>query len=94
MALEFLWYVPNTVEAGHRGDDTQEGWGSLDFSASIAQAVEDHGFAGALIGCGWGRPDTFTLAPALAARTPRFKPLAAHRLSPRARRRHARGTGR
>lgn len=79
MPLEFLWYVPNTVEAGHRGDDTREGWGSLDFSASIAQAVEDHGLHGALIGCGWGRPDTFTLATALAARTRAFKPLAAIR---------------
>jgi alkanesulfonate monooxygenase len=79
MSLEFLWYLPNTVESGHRGDDTGEGWGSLDFSASIAQAVEEHGLDGALIGCGWGRPDTFTLATALAARTRRFKPLAAIR---------------
>ena len=52
MSLEFLWYLPNTVERGHRGDDTVDGWGSLDFSASIAQAVEEHGFAGALIGTG------------------------------------------
>jgi hypothetical protein len=22
---EFLWYIPNTVEAGHRGDDTTDG---------------------------------------------------------------------
>ena len=79
MALEFLWYLPNTVEAGHRGDDTAEGWGSLDFSVSIAQAVEEHGLDGALIGCGWERPDTFTLATAIAARTRRFKPLAAIR---------------
>lgn len=79
MSLEFLWYLPNTVEAGHRGDDTAEGWGSLDFSASIARAVEEHGFAGALIGCGWERPDTFTLSTALVARTRAFKPLAAIR---------------
>lgn len=79
MPLEFLWYVPNTVESGHRGDDTAEGWGSLDFSASIAQAVEDHGMVGALIGTGWGRGDTFTLATALTARTRRFRPLAAIR---------------
>jgi alkanesulfonate monooxygenase len=79
MSLEFLWYVPNTVEAGHRGDDTREGWGSLDFSASIAQAVVDHGMHGALIGCGWGRPDTFTLATGLAASVRGFKPLAAIR---------------
>jgi alkanesulfonate monooxygenase len=77
--LEFLWYVPNTVESGHRGDDTAEGWGSLDFSSSIAQTAERHGFAGALIGAGWGRTDTFTLATALAARTQSFKPLVAVR---------------
>ena len=79
MPLEFLWYIPNTVESGHRGDDTAEGWGTLDFSASMAQAVEDHGFVGALIGSGWGRTDTFTLATALTARTTRFMPLAAIR---------------
>ncbi|MCC7103672.1 MAG: LLM class flavin-dependent oxidoreductase [Chloroflexi bacterium] len=79
MPLELLWYLPNTVEAGHRGDDTAEGWGSLDFSASIARAAEEHGFAGALIGSGWERPDTFTLATAVAARTRAFKPLAAIR---------------
>src|SRR5437762_1450358 len=69
MNLEFLWYVPNTVESGHRGDDTAEGWGSLDFSAAIAHTAEEHGFHGALIGAGWGRTDTFTLCTALAART-------------------------
>ena len=36
MTLKFLWYVPNTVDSGHRGDDTADGWGSLDFSTSIA----------------------------------------------------------
>jgi alkanesulfonate monooxygenase len=79
MALEFLWYVPNTVESGHRGDDSKDGWGSLDFSAAIARTAEEHGFEGALIGAGWGRTDTFTLSTALAARTTRFKPLAAIR---------------
>jgi len=79
MALEFLWYVPNTVESGHRGDDTTEGWGTLDFSGATAQAIESHGFEGALIGAGWGRTDTFTLATALTARTERFQPLAAIR---------------
>jgi alkanesulfonate monooxygenase len=79
MPLEFLWYIPNTVESGHRGDDTAEGWGTLDFSASMAQAVEEHGFVGALIGSGWGRTDTFTLATALTARTRTFMPLAAIR---------------
>lgn len=79
MSLEFLWYVPNTVESGHRGDDTREGWGTLDFSAAIADAAEASGFDGALIGTGWGRPDTFTLSTALAVRTRDFKPLAAIR---------------
>ncbi len=79
MALEFLWYVPNTVESGHRGDDTAEGWGTLDFSTEIARTAEEHSFEGALIGAGWGRTDTFTLSTALAARTRRFKPLAAIR---------------
>ncbi len=79
MPLEFLWYVPNTVESGHRGDDTAEGWGTLDFSAETAQAVEEHGFVGALIGAGWGRTDTYTLATALTARTRTFMPLAAIR---------------
>jgi alkanesulfonate monooxygenase len=79
MSLEFLWYLPNTVDRGHRGDTTTEGWGSLDLSVSIAQAAEDHGFAGALIGTGWGRPDTFTIAASVAARTRRFKPLIATR---------------
>ena len=79
MALEFLWYVPNTVESGHRGDDTAEGWGTLEFSAGIARAAEEHGFDGALIGAGWGRTDTYTLGVALAAATRRFKPLIAIR---------------
>ena len=79
MPVEFLWYIPNTVESGHRGDDTAEGWGTLDFSAGMAQAVEEHGFVGALIGSGWGRTDTFTLATALTARTRTFMPLAAIR---------------
>ncbi len=79
MSLEFLWYVPNTVESGHRGDDTKDGWGTLDFSVGIARAAEDHGFDGALVGTGWGRPDTFTLSTALALRTRAFKPLAAIR---------------
>src|SRR5438874_3768718 len=79
MTIEFLWYVPNTVESGHRGDDTAEGWGTLDFSAAIARTAVEHGFEGALIGSGWGRTDTFTLCTALAARTTRFKPLAAIR---------------
>ncbi|WP_225799936.1 LLM class flavin-dependent oxidoreductase [Streptomyces sp. NK15101] len=76
---EHLWYIPNTVEPGHRGDDTVEGRGTLDHSTELARAVEDHGWAGALLGTGWGRPDTFTVAASLAARTTTFKPLIAIR---------------
>ncbi|GAA4330141.1 LLM class flavin-dependent oxidoreductase [Streptomyces venetus] len=79
MSPEFLWYIPNTVEPGHRGDDTTTGWGSLDFSTDLARTAERHGWGGALIGTGWGRPDTFTVATALAARTTTFKPLIAIR---------------
>ena len=79
MSLEFLWYIPNTVEAGHRGDDDTNQWTSLGLSAELAQSAEKHGWGGALLGTGWGRPDTFTLATSLAARTTRFKPLIATR---------------
>jgi alkanesulfonate monooxygenase len=76
---EFLWYIPNTVEPGHRGDDIAGGWADLDLSTELARIAEDHGWAGALIGTGWGRPDTFTVATAIAARTARFQPLVAIR---------------
>ena len=76
---EFLWYIPNTVEPGHRGDDTIDGWGSIEYSTGLALAAERHGWGGALLGTGWGRPDTFTVATALAARTTTFKPLIAIR---------------
>lgn len=80
MSPEFLWYLPNTVEPGHRGDDSgAAGWGSVEFSTDLARTAERHGWGGALLGAGWGRPDTFTLATALAARTTTFKPLIAVR---------------
>jgi alkanesulfonate monooxygenase len=79
VSLEFLWYIPNTVEPGHRGDDVAGGWASLSLSTELAQIAEDHGWSGALLGAGWGRPDTFTVATALAARTTRFRPLVAIR---------------
>ena len=79
MSPEYLWYIPNTVEPGHRGDDTTAGWGSIEYSTELAHAVEEHGWGGALLGTGWGRPDTFTVATALAARTTTFKPLIAVR---------------
>jgi alkanesulfonate monooxygenase len=79
MTDQYLWYIPNTVTPGHRGDDTVQGWGSLEYSVELARAAEQHGWAGALIGTGWGRPDTFTLATALAARTTGFKAMVAVR---------------
>src|SRR6478609_10614204 len=79
MSPKFLWYIPNTVEPGHRGDDTTAGWGSVEYSTALAHAAEAHGWSGALLGTGWGRPDTFTVATALAARTTTFEPLVAIR---------------
>jgi alkanesulfonate monooxygenase len=79
MSLEFLWYIPNTVEAGHRGDDVASGWANLDLATELALTAERHGWEGALIGTGWGRPDTFTIATAIAARTTTFRPLVATR---------------
>ncbi|MFC7532201.1 LLM class flavin-dependent oxidoreductase [Actinoplanes sp. GCM10030250] len=79
MSPTFLWYIPNTVDPGHRGDDAVDGYGTLDHSVELALTAERHGWSGALIGTGWGRPDTFTVATALAARTTTFQPLAAIR---------------
>ncbi|NKK71141.1 LLM class flavin-dependent oxidoreductase [Rhizobium leguminosarum bv. viciae] len=76
---EFLWYIPNDVKAGHRGDSAVENHNSLDTLTSHARALEEHGWKGALIGTGWGRPDTFTVATSLAARTTTFEPLIAIR---------------
>jgi len=74
---EFLWYIPNTVQGGHRGDT--EVSSDLEALTSHATALEQHGWKGALIGTGWGRPDTFTVAAALTARTTTFEPLIAIR---------------
>jgi alkanesulfonate monooxygenase len=76
---EFLWYIPNQVEPGHRGDDHVVDHNSLETLTAHATALETHGWGGALIGTGWGRPDTFTVAAALAARTTTFQPLIAVR---------------
>lgn len=76
---EFLWYIPNQVESGHRGDDAGAGHNSLDRLTELARLTEDHGWGGALLGTGWGRPDTFTVGTALAARTTTFQPLVAIR---------------
>src|SRR5580704_569344 len=70
---EVLWYIPNQVQPGHRGDSAVEAHNSLETLTSHARALEDHGWKGALIGSGWGRPDTFTVAAALAARTTTFE---------------------
>src|ERR1051325_2352097 len=77
--MTFLWYIPNQVDPGHRGDATVQGHDGIGRLPELARLTEDHGWAGALIGTGWGRPDTFTVATALAARTTTFKPLAAIR---------------
>lgn len=79
MSTELLWYIPNQVHPGHRGDDVVERHNSLATLTSHAQTLERHGWNGALIGTGWGRPDTFTVATALAARTTTFQPLIAIR---------------
>ena len=76
---EFLWYIPNEVDAGHRGDDAAQDHNSLATLTQHAVALEDNGWAGALLGTGWGRPDTFTVATALAARTTTFEPRVAVR---------------
>ncbi|TIV61857.1 LLM class flavin-dependent oxidoreductase [Mesorhizobium sp.] len=76
---DFLWYIPNEVKSGHRGDSVVENHNSLQTLTSHAKALEDNGWKGALIGTGWGRPDTFTLAVALAAQTTSFEPLIAIR---------------
>jgi alkanesulfonate monooxygenase len=76
---EFLWYIPNQVKAGHRGDAVVEDHNRLETLTTQAKALEAHGWKGALIGTGWGRPDTFTVAAALAARTTIFEPLIAVR---------------
>ncbi|HWU96320.1 MAG TPA: LLM class flavin-dependent oxidoreductase [Sphingomonas sp.] len=76
---EFLWYIPNQIEGGHRGDVSDGDPTSLDTLTQHAVALEEHGWTGALIGTSWGRPDTFTVATALTARTRTFEPLIAIR---------------
>ncbi|WP_163548629.1 LLM class flavin-dependent oxidoreductase [Candidatus Frankia nodulisporulans] len=76
---EFLWYIPNEVRPGHRGDDAVADHNSLDTLTGQAVAIERYGFRGALLGAGWSRPDTFTVATALVARTTSFEPLIAVR---------------
>jgi len=75
----FLWYIPNQIGGGHRGDVVDRREPSLESLTTQAEALEQHGWGGALIGAGWGRPDTFTVAAALTARTRTFEPLMAIR---------------
>lgn len=79
MAIDFHWYVPNVIQPGHRGDTHADGWGTLDYSTAIAHQAEASGWSGALIGAGWGRPDSLSVATALLARTERFQPIVAVR---------------
>lgn len=79
MSTDYLWYIPNEVTPGHRGDAVVPDHNSLQTLTQQAVALEDHGWTGALLGTGWGRPDTFTVATALAARTTTFEPLVAIR---------------
>ena len=76
--MEFLWYIPNQATPGHRGDDVVDG-PQQPATADRPRRPEEHGWGGALLGTGWGRPDTFTVATALAARTTTFRPLIAIR---------------
>lgn len=78
-ATEFLWYIPNQAVAGYRGDQVDADHNSLATLSAQARAIEQNGWAGALIGTGWGRPDTFTLGTALTAVTTSFNPLIAVR---------------
>jgi len=79
MADDLLWYIPNQSHPGHRGDDAGRSHNSLDTLTEHATQLEKHGWDGALLGTSWGRPDTFTVATALAARTATFEPLIAVR---------------
>jgi alkanesulfonate monooxygenase len=79
VSFEFLWYIPNQATPGHRGEPVTADHNSLATLTSQALAAESHGWKGALIGAGWGRPDTLTVATALASRTTTFEPLIATR---------------
>ena len=77
--MDLLWYIPNEVTPGHRSDTAVAGHNSLQRLTELARSTEEHGWDGALIGTGWKRPDTFTVATALAAGTTTFNPLVAIR---------------
>lgn len=71
---ENLWYIPNQNELGHRGDNAGADHNSLETLTHQARLLEDHGWGGAMLGTGWGRPDTFTVAAVLAAQTSTTSP--------------------
>ena len=75
----YLWYIPNQTEAGHRGDRAVEDHNSLDTLIGHAETLERHGWQGALLGTSWDRPDAFTVGTALAVSTKNFAPLIAIR---------------
>lgn len=76
---QYLWYIPNQNEPGDRGDEVRADHNSLETLTNQARLLEEHGWGGALLGTGWGRPDTLTVATALAAQTTSFNPLIAAR---------------
>ncbi len=77
---EFLWYVPNEVSPGHRGDSTVVDHNSLEVLTSHARALEEHGWTGALIGTPAGAGRTPLPSPLLLPpRTTSFEPLIAIR---------------
>lgn len=62
MGVELLWYIPNQVRPGHRGDGVVAGHHSMSTLTSHARALEERG----------------SVATALAARTTTFQPLIAY----------------
>ena len=68
---EFLWYIPNDVKAGHRGDSSTENHNSLETLTSHARALEEHGWRGALVGTGWIHLPSQPLLPPAPPRSSR-----------------------
>jgi alkanesulfonate monooxygenase len=58
--MHFNLFIMDTGhhEASCRLDNVAGGWADLDLSTELAGILEDHGWGGALIGTGWGRPPT------------------------------------
>ncbi|PZG45239.1 alkanesulfonate monooxygenase, partial [Spongiactinospora gelatinilytica] len=47
MSLEFLWYIPDQVQPGHRGDDVVADHNGLETLTRQARALEEHEWGGA-----------------------------------------------